>query len=926
MKLSSVTRVACGVAVSLGALAALQVSAATSAGALSPRAASATYVARPTVAAREPGRAVSVRGEIRTAATQASRPASAATGTSLTPVQRYSMVRMRRPGTPTAPSGVVGRNSVPCEITCSEIRMSYFDGPVLSNAKVEGVFWGNGGNYTAGAGPGGEMPAFYNAIGHSDWWGGLSEYNTNEIVGGSGQYIGPVSSLGETTITPSAPDNGATITDAEMQTELASQITAGHLPYPALDGTGNVTTLYALYFPDNKTVCLVVGECDTNIFCAYHNSFSYNGMNVPYMVLPADTAGTPIANGCGLLPTLTNDYTSYVSHELVEAATDTGIGLDTAAGYAYPAAWGDNNNNVGEVMDACDTGEAASSAELPGTADYVQAIWSNQQGTCTFAKPYLNVTPTSATITAGQSQTYTAIALGPTNVSGSATFTISPPNHGGSCTGDVCTSTESGTYTVSASYAGAGSDPVTLIVEGALCQPGTYSPTGLTPCTSAPPGTYVAGTGATSPTSCAVGTYNALSGQTSCDTAPTGTYVATTGATEPTFCEAGTYNPNTGSTTASACLLAPPGSYVPGPGAADPTFCPAGTFSPSAGATGCFLASPGDYVASIGSSSETPCAPGSFSAASGAVTCTLADPGSFVANPGSSGETQCAAGSFSATSGAVTCTLADPGSFVAGPGATGETSCAAGSFSAAAGATTCTLAPAGSYVAGTGATAATKCAAGSFSAGAGATTCTLAPAGSYVAGTGATAATKCAAGSFSAASGAISCTLAPPGTYVAGTGATGATQCALGTYNPASGATSCLEAPLNTYVATVGATAATACPSHTFTLQQGSTSKAACLYVAITTTTLHGGTLYSKSKVRYSATLKAKGGTHPYTWSLVHGSKLPPGLTLDATTGVISGKATKVGTYTFTVKVLDKRTASQGQHGAEATLSITIMK
>jgi len=54
----------------------------------------------------------------------------------------------------------------------------------------------------------------------------------------------------------------------------------------------------------------------------------------------------------------------------------------------------------------------------------------------------------------------------------------------------------------------------------------------------------------------------------------------------------------------------------------------------------------------------------------------------------------------------------------------------------------------------------------------------------------------------------------------------------------------------------------------------------------------------------YSASLGSSGGTPPYTWRLVHGS-LPPGLSLDARDGVISGTSTKSGHWSFTVRVTD---------------------
>jgi formylglycine-generating enzyme required for sulfatase activity len=48
----------------------------------------------------------------------------------------------------------------------------------------------------------------------------------------------------------------------------------------------------------------------------------------------------------------------------------------------------------------------------------------------------------------------------------------------------------------------------------------------------------------------------------------------------------------------------------------------------------------------------------------------------------------------------------------------------------------------------------------------------------------------------------------------------------------------------------------------------------------------------------------ASGGWPAYTWQL-HGGILPPGLTLDASTGALTGVPTVTGTYNFTIRVLD---------------------
>ncbi len=62
----------------------------------------------------------------------------------------------------------------------------------------------------------------------------------------------------------------------------------------------------------------------------------------------------------------------------------------------------------------------------------------------------------------------------------------------------------------------------------------------------------------------------------------------------------------------------------------------------------------------------------------------------------------------------------------------------------------------------------------------------------------------------------------------------------------------------------------------------------------------------------YSDFLTAAGGTKPYTWSIINGS-LPAGLSLNPTTGQISGTPTTAGTSSFTVQVTDHDGISRTQ-------------
>ncbi len=70
----------------------------------------------------------------------------------------------------------------------------------------------------------------------------------------------------------------------------------------------------------------------------------------------------------------------------------------------------------------------------------------------------------------------------------------------------------------------------------------------------------------------------------------------------------------------------------------------------------------------------------------------------------------------------------------------------------------------------------------------------------------------------------------------------------------------------------------------------------------------------------YSVTLSATGGTPAYTWSITV-AQLPPGLTLGAASGQISGTPSASGQFNFTVQVTDS--SSPAQMSSQA-LSITV--
>ncbi len=258
-------------------------------------------------------------------------------------------------------------------------HLNYYGGPVISNPSVVTVFWTN----SVDAGVQTTMPAFYSAITNSIFYDMVSEYATNvtPVGGGSGtnQSLGRGSAGGTFTIAPSKCNTGAacTIDDTAIQTELLAQINGGHLPPPDLDNAGNVNTLYMIYFPLNVTITLQ-GSKSCQVFCAYHGTTTskFNTKNIAYGVFPDMGPSSACFGGCGSNPDYLKDTTSVSSHELIEAATDTDVGI--ANNFAPPLAWYDQVN--GEIGDICNAQQATVSAG--GQNWVIQKQWSNALGAC----------------------------------------------------------------------------------------------------------------------------------------------------------------------------------------------------------------------------------------------------------------------------------------------------------------------------------------------------------------------------------------------------------------------------------------------------------------------------------------------------------------------------------------------------------------
>lgn len=236
-------------------------------------------------------------------------------------------------------------------------EMEYFGGTVFSKVEVVSVMWGPNVNSTTVA----DTPDFSAAIVNSTFQDQLGEYSTKGVKTvnghkGSNQTIVRGTFYGQVQITPK--DQKTTLTDKEIQRELAYQIGTGALP------PQGPNVLYMVYFPSNITIVLQ-GLTSCVQFGAYHYATSKREKpsNIFYAVEP--DCGGGYAN-----------ITYAASHEFAEATTDN---IPTpGTNPKFPQAW--NTSDGYEIGDLC---EGSSGTLTDQTSTYtVTQVWLNSTGAC----------------------------------------------------------------------------------------------------------------------------------------------------------------------------------------------------------------------------------------------------------------------------------------------------------------------------------------------------------------------------------------------------------------------------------------------------------------------------------------------------------------------------------------------------------------
>jgi hypothetical protein len=238
--------------------------------------------------------------------------------------------------------------------------VGYHGGPVLTNVRVVPVFWGNGVNLFVQT----SLPSFFSQIVNSPYMDWLAEYSTT-LPGGTNQVIGRGTATGAYVIAPTV--SRATLTDADIQSELAKQIAAAHLPAP------DANTLYMVYFAPGQTITSSLGTSCRD-FCAYHQSTGPSTSRIRYAVFPDIGPGSGCDTTCGSASSQWGNVTWLTSAQLLRAVTDPEPGQS----------WVNSTDASKEVTDTCVLRHQPLQ-ETISTASYTYALatgWSNLHNGC----------------------------------------------------------------------------------------------------------------------------------------------------------------------------------------------------------------------------------------------------------------------------------------------------------------------------------------------------------------------------------------------------------------------------------------------------------------------------------------------------------------------------------------------------------------
>ncbi|MGE5226539.1 MAG: hypothetical protein ACM3OO_06650 [Planctomycetaceae bacterium] len=295
--------------------------------------------------------------------------------------------------------------------TAGTPSLHYYGGPVMQRGITTiPVFWEpptlqDGTAISVSASYHTLLARFLDDLGGHGFMSALTQYY--ETVHGTNQHIVNASAAGAPIVItapyPAAAGgcltNGRTncITDAQLQHQLASTISANGLPV-------NGSTLYLVFTAPLEESCYDAADCfnpvtkKSWVYCAYHSAFfpSASSRPVIYANMPYLDSNSASANGCSSGASHPNDpafddESPTLGHEIAEAITDPLPGSSLAP----PTAWVDPHTG-NEIADICDTATSATAVTWSGNTYEVSPNWSNATASCvTGGAQAVSTSPTS---------------------------------------------------------------------------------------------------------------------------------------------------------------------------------------------------------------------------------------------------------------------------------------------------------------------------------------------------------------------------------------------------------------------------------------------------------------------------------------------------------------------------------------------------
>ena len=186
-----------------------------------------------------------------------------------------------------------------------------------------------------------EAEDFSASVGCTSWWrAAAGTYGIADAIGGTPIHVAEMAPM--------------VISDAQVRQWLIKKLQSD----PQFPKPTGPNVLYAIFYPSDTEVDAFGGK-SCFAFGAYHSAFSYQGIAVPYAVMPR----------CGGLEQLT----AVTSHEYIEYATDPTVGGFNGVTDEF-SVWGFGYHEVGDMCSY-----ASSSNYVPSDYPFtVQRSWSNK--------------------------------------------------------------------------------------------------------------------------------------------------------------------------------------------------------------------------------------------------------------------------------------------------------------------------------------------------------------------------------------------------------------------------------------------------------------------------------------------------------------------------------------------------------------------